>query len=45
MKIDELIKELIIEEAEAESVDEYECNECHMCEPGDRYCFRDFMDH
>lgn len=30
-----------IEECEAQDSEEYDCDKCHMCEPGDRYCIRD----
>ena len=36
----QLIEYLIIEEYEAQDDEEYDCDKCHMCEPGDRYCIR-----
>lgn len=41
-----LIKELIMDEYEAIQSDlenTRDCESCQMCEPGDRYCFIDFM--
>lgn len=40
MNIEKLIEYLIIEEYEAQDNEEYDCDKCHMCEPGDRYCIR-----
>lgn len=41
VNIEKLIEYLIIEEHEAQDNKEYDCDKCHMCEPGDRYCIRD----